>query len=445
MKTVLLAWPVCISNLGHVMVGIVDTAMVGGIKEDMMGYSGTTAQAAVSLANGFYFLVLVFGMGVSYGVTPLAAEADSSGNLNENTKLLSHALIVNLLTNSVLFLILFSISPLMGHIHQSEDVVKLAIPFLNVMMFGMIPLAIFASLKQFAEGLSFTRFAMIITIGSNLLNVLFNYILIYGKFGFSPMGMMGACWATFWARLVMAGGMFLYIFYGKHFLKYREAFLFKELSFERMKKIFSIGAGSGLQWVFEIGAFACALVMIGWIGKREQAAHQIALQLAAMTYLIASGISAAASVRVGNQLGTKNIPELRKAALSAFGMVIIAQLLFAAMFVLCRFSVPAIFNDEKDVQQIVSSLLLIAALFQLSDGVQVVGLGVLRGIKDVSIPTWITFISYWLIGLPSCYVLAFVFGLGVQGVWYGLTIALTSAAVFLFLRFNYIIRRMNIS
>ncbi|MFI5222613.1 MAG: MATE family efflux transporter, partial [Bacteroidia bacterium] len=374
LKIMLLAWPVCISNLGHVMVGIVDTAMVGGIKENVMGYSGTTAQAAVSLANGFYFLILVFGMGVSYGVTPLAAEADSAGNVNENTKLLSHALIVNLLTNSVLFLILFSISPLMGHIHQSEDVVKLAIPFLNVMMFGMIPLAVFASLKQFAEGLSFTRFAMIITVGSNLLNVLFNYILIYGKLGFSPMGMMGACWATFWARLVMALGMFLYIFYGKHFRKYREAFLFKEISFGRIKKIFSIGAGSGLQWVFEIGAFACALVMIGWIGKREQAAHQIALQLAAMTYLIASGISAAASVRVGNQLGAKNIVELREVAFSAFAIVVISQLIFAGLFILFRFSIPNIFNDEKDVQEIVSSLLLIAALFQLSDGVQVVGL-----------------------------------------------------------------------
>ncbi len=442
-KTLLLAWPVCLSNLGNVMVGVVDVAMVGGIKEDVFGYSGTTAQAAISLANSVYFLVLVFGLGVAYGVTPLAAEADSSGNLDENKKLINHALIVNVVVNIILFLFLLAASPVLHFLDQPKDVVKLAIPYLNVMMLGMIPLAVFASFKQFAEGLSFTRFAMIITIGSNLLNVLLNYILIYGKCGFSPMGMMGACWATFYSRLVMAVAMFLYFYYDRHFRKYREALVFRNISFARMKRIFSIGATSGLQWVFEVGAFAFALVMIGWIGKKEQAAHQIALQMASMTYLIASGISAAASVRVGNQLGVKNISSLREAVFSAFTMVIIAQGFFAVLFVSLRFVLPSIFNHEPDVQAIVSSLLLIAALFQISDGIQIVGLGVLRGIKDIVVPTWITLLSYWIIGLPCCYLLAFKFDLGVQGIWLGLTVALTLAAILLFLRFNFVTKRMT--
>lgn len=442
-RTALLAWPVCVSNLGHVMVGIVDTAMVGGIDENVFGYSGTTAQAAVALANGFYFLVLVFGFGVSYGVTPLAAAADSSGNISESRQLLKHCLIVNVLTNAVLFLVLLAISPLLRFINQPADVVELAIPFLNVMMFGMIPLAIFSAFKQFAEGLSFTRFAMFITIGSNLLNVLFNYILIYGKWGFHAMGVQGSCWASFWARFIMAIAMFLYLYYGKRFKKYWEGFSFRHISFSMMKKIFSIGAMSGLQWVFEVSAFAFALVMIGWIGKREQAAHQIALQLAAMTYLIASGISAAASVRVGNQFGMKNISTLREAAFSAFLMVILSQVIFAGMFIASRFALPVLFNDEVEVRQIVSSLLMIAALFQISDGIQVVALGALRGIEDTKIPTWITFISYWLIGLPCSYFLAFTFGLGVEGIWYGLTIALTLAAIFLYLRFNFVTKNLR--
>lgn len=442
LKTALLAWPVCISNLGHVMVGIVDTAMVGGIRESDFGYSGTEAQAAVALANGFYFLMLVFGMGVSYGVTPLAAAADSEGNVEENGKLLSHCLVVNVITNTVLFLILIAISPALRYINQATEVVELAIPFLNVMLLGMIPLAIFSSLKQFAEGLSFTRFAMIITIGSNLLNVLFNWVFIYGKFGFEAMGLMGSCWASFWARLVMAGAMVAYVYYGKNFKKYWAHFSFSNLSADRMKSIFKIGAGSGLQWMFEVSAFAFAMVMVGWIGKREQAAHQIALQLAAMTYLIASGISAAASVRVGNQLGVKDISSLRLAALSAFAMVIISQVIFALFFIVFRFVMPVIFNDEQEVRDIVASLLLITALFQLSDGVQVVALGVLRGIKDVTIPTWITFSVYWLVGLPCSYLLAFNLGFGVQGVWFGLTIALTLAAIFLYLRFNFISKKL---
>lgn len=445
LKTMLLAWPVCISNLGHVMVGIVDTAMVGGISESESGYSGTDAQAAVALANGFYFLVLVFGMGVSYGVTPLTAVADSSGNIEENGKLLSHCLVVNVLTNTVLFLFLIAISPTLRFINQAEDVVELAIPFLNCMLLGMIPLAIFSSFKQFAEGLSLTRFAMIITIGSNLLNVLFNWILIYGKWGFEPMGVMGACWATFWARLVMAGSMVAYVYYGKQFKKYWEHFSFSGLSMDRMKNIFRIGAGSGLQWMFEVSAFAFAMVMIGWIGKKEQAAHQIALQLAAMTYLLASGISAAASVRVGNQLGARNIFSLKEAASSAFVLVLISQVIFAILFIALRFVMPVLFNEEQEVRDIVSSLLLIAAIFQLSDGVQVVALGVLRGIKDVNVPTWITFGCYWTIGLPCCYLLGFVLDFGVQGVWFGLTIALSIAAIFLFLRFNFISKRLTLS
>ena len=442
-KTILLAWPVCLSNLGNVMVGVVDIIMVGRIGERTFGYSATTAQAAVSLANGFCFLILIFGMGVSYGVTPLVAAADSSGNVNEHKKLLSSALVVNVITNVALFLLLFAISPMINFIHQPNDVVVLAIPFLNVMMLGMLPLAVFATLKQFTEGLSFTRVAMYITIGSNVLNVLFNYILIYGKFGFSAMGVMGSCWASFYARMIMAVAMFLYVYFGKHFTQYKEAFLFKSVSIERMKSIFKIGASSGLQLVFEIGAFSVAMVMIGWIGKREQAAHQIALQVAAMTYLIASGIGSAATVRVGNQLGIKNFVGLREAAYSAFIIIIASQLFFAFLFVVFRFFIPTIFNQDPDVQAIVASLFLIAAWFQLSDGIQVVGIGVLRGVKDVTIPTLLTLIAYWLIGLPCCYLLAFVFGFGIQGVWYGLTIALTLAAIFLFLRFNYVLKNFR--
>ena len=442
-KTILLAWPVMLSNLGNVMVGIVDTAMVGGIREDVFGYSATTAQAAVSLANAIYFLVLVFGVGVSFGVTPLAAEADASFNIDENKKLLSHAIILNVMTNAVLFLVLLVFSPMMKYIHQPEDVAALAVPYLNVMMLGMIPLAIFSAFKQFAEGLSFTRVAMFVTVGSNLLNVFLNWVLIYGKFGVTAMGMMGACWATFYSRVAMAVAMFFYIYYSRNFRNYREAFFFREISFARLKKIFRIGATSGMQWVFEVSAFAFALVMIGWIGKREQAAHQIALQIAAMTYLMASGISAAASVRVGNQLGMKNIPELRRAAFSAFVMAIAAQAFWAVIFILFRFSIPVLFNNETAVREIVSSLLVIAALFQISDGVQIVGLGVLRGIKDVTVPTWITFLAYWLIGLPCSYFFAFKFNLGVEGIWYGLTIGLTVAAIFLFLRFYFVTKKLT--
>ncbi|MCW3083843.1 MAG: efflux family protein [Bacteroidetes bacterium] len=432
--TFYLAYPVVLSQLGHIMVGVVDTAMVGRI--------GTVEQAAVALSNSLYTLVLVFGLGVSYGITPLVAAADSSKNIGENAALLKHGIIINTVLGILLFVLLFCISPVLNLFNQKQEVVDLAIPFLNVMMLGMIPLCIFSGFKQFTEGLSFTRIAMIITIGANLLNVLFNYVLIFGHWGIPAMGLMGSCWASFISRVIMALTMYIYVYYNKEFRKYWTGFSFRNISRSLIKKILAIGVPSGLQWVFEVGAFAFAVIMIGWISPKAQAAHQVALSIAATTYMMASGLSAAASVRVGNQAGLQNREGVRTAGFSAFIMVLAFMGICATCFILFRELLPTIFNKDPEVISIASSLIVIAAFFQLSDGTQVVGLGALRGVKDVKLPTLITLIAYWAIGLPMSYILAFKFNLGVQGIWYGLSLGLTIAAVLLFLRFNYVSKQI---
>jgi len=433
-STLLLAYPVVLSQLGHIMVGVVDTAMVGQI--------GTNEQAAVALANSLYTLVLVFGLGVSYGVTPLVAAADSSNNITENASLLKHSIIINTLLGIILFVLLVIIAPVLNLFDQKQEVVDLAIPFLNVMMLGMIPLCVFSAFKQFAEGLSNTKTAMIISVAANLLNVLLNYLLIFGHWGLPEMGLMGSCWASFIARLLMALVMFLYVYKNSYFKKYWIGFSFKNISKALTKKILAIGVPSGLQWVFEVGAFAFAVIMIGWISPKAQAAHQIALSIAAVTYMMASGLSAAASVRVGNQYGLKNVQGVRIAGFSAFIVVLVFMGLMAMSFILLRNWLPTFFTKDTEVIGISSTLIIIAAFFQLSDGTQVVGLGALRGLKDVKIPTIITLIAYWVIGLPMSYLLAFKFNFGVEGVWYGLSLGLTISALLLFARFNYISKKV---
>ena len=433
-RTLLLAYPVVLSQLGHIMVGVVDTAMVGQI--------GTVPQAAVALSNSLYTLVLVFGLGVSYGVTPLVAAADSTKHFAENAKLLKHGVVINTVLGILLFVLLFFTSPVLNLFNQKKEVVDMAIPFLNVMMLGMIPLCIFSGFKQFTEGLSFTKIAMVITVGANLLNVLLNYLLIFGHWGLPKMGLMGACWATFISRVVMAIGMFLYVYFNKHFKVYWKGFNKIKITKVLTKKILDIGVPSGLQWVFEVGAFSFAVIMIGWISATAQAAHQVALSIAATTYMMASGLSAAASVRVGNELGLKNREGVRTAGFSAFIIVLVFMSLMATCFILFRNYLPLLFNNNADVIAVSSSLIVIAAFFQLSDGTQVVGLGALRGMKDVKIPTIITLIAYWIIGLPMSYVFAFKFNFGVQGIWYGLSLGLGIAAVLLFLRFNYVSKRI---
>ncbi|HET6224737.1 MAG TPA: MATE family efflux transporter [Bacteroidia bacterium] len=431
---ILLAYPVVLSQLGHIMVGVADTAMVGQI--------GTVEQAAVALSNSFYTIVLVFGLGVSYGVTPLVAAADSSKHYAENASLLKHGIIINTCLGILLFLVLFCCSPLLQLINQDKEVVKLAIPFLNVMMLSMIPLCFFSAFKQFAEGLSDTRPAMFITVGASLLNILLNYIMMFGHCGFPAMGLMGSCWASFIARVLMAITMCLYVFCHKKFRRYTESFNLKSISKDLIKKILSIGIPSGLQWVFEVGAFAFAVIMIGWISPKAQAAHLVALSLASITYMMASGLSAAAAVRVGNQYGLKSRRGIRVAGFSVFMLVIIFMSFSATSFIVFRNFLPTLFNKTPEVISVASSLLIVAAFFQLSDGVQVVALGALRGIRDVKIPTIITIISYWVIGLPMSYVLAFKLNMGILGIWYGLFLGLTSAALLLFLRFNFVSKRI---
>lgn len=433
--TFFLAYPVVLSQLGHIMVGVVDTAMVGQI--------GTIEQAAVALSNSLYTLVLVFGLGVSYGVTPLVAAADSSNDHTLNTALLKHSVIINTILGIALFILLFLISPILGLFDQKQPVVDLAIPFLNVMMLGMIPLCIFSAFKQFIEGLSNTRVAMLISIGANLLNILLNYLMIFGHWGFPAMGLMGSCWASFISRVIMAFTMFAYVYYNKHFRVYWTGFNFRNVSKDLTKKILAIGIPSGLQWVFEVGAFSFAVIMIGWIGPQAQAAHQVALSIAAITYMMASGLSAATSVRVGNQTGLKNRAGIRAAGFSSFILVLIFMSITATCFIIFRNVLPTLFNNDLEVIHISASLLVIAAFFQLSDGVQVVGLGALRGVKDVRIPTIITLVAYWIIGLPMSYTFAFKYNMGVQGVWYGLSLGLIIAALLLFFRFNYVSQKIG--
>ncbi len=434
-KTLQLAIPVCISNIGHMLVGITDTAFVGRI--------GSTEQAAVLLAGTPYFLALVFAIGLAYGITPLVSEADVTKDHRFNAKVLKNGIILNLVVGVCLFGLLTLSTPLLYYLDQPDEVVQLAIPFLGVLMFSMVPLSIFSACKQFAEGLSYTRMAMIITLSSNLLNIFLNYVLIFGKFGLEPMGMMGSAWATFISRCIMALWMLGYVYYHRHFKIYwikEEGSFF---SYLLTKKIFHIGLGTGLQWLFEVSAFAFAAVMVGWIGITEMASHQVALSVAAMTYMIASGLSAAASVRVGNEIGRKDITEIKRAANTAYFLGLLFMGTGALLFIIFKTQLAFLLSMDKEVIDLASSLLVVAAVFQLSDGTQVVGLGILRAMKDVKVPTTITLLSYWGVGIPCSYLLGFKAGMGTHGIWYGLSIGLTVAAILLYWRFRIITKRLE--
>ena len=432
-----LAVPVMMSQLGQVMVGVADSVMVGQL--------GPVPLAGAALGNAIFFFFMTFGLGVSFAITPMVAVADCEGDKGKCGSVLKHGFIINTLLSLLLLGALVITNMFLDNFGQEPVVVEQASPYLLMIGYSMLPFLIFQSFRQFAEGLSLTKLPMMVSVGANILNVILNYMLIFGHFGAPAMGLLGAGIATLISRIVMALVMMIYVIRSKRFEVYWQGIHWKRLNFPMFREILSIGIPAGLQFVFEIGAFGFSAIMMGWLGAKVQAAHQIAINLASITYMAASGLAAAAAIRVGNQLGKKDILTMRKAAQTLQAMVIVFMGLCALLFVLGRSFLPELYIDDPEVLSVASTLMIFAALFQLSDGVQVVGLGALRGMKDVKMPTVFTFFAYWVIALPLGYFLSFVLDYGPSGIWFALFLGLTVSAILVFIRFNRMSRKLLIN
>ncbi|WP_404986292.1 MATE family efflux transporter [Chryseobacterium sp. M5] len=429
-STIALAGPVVISQLGHTLVQTVDTVIIGH-------FAGTTSLAAVSLVHSVFMVVLVIGLGIAYGLTPLIAQENGKQNYRNCASLLSNSLWLNVASAILLFLLVyFGSAYAMQHTGQNPEVVKTAKPYLLILSLSILPLMIFQTFKQFAEGLGFTKQAMNITILGNVLNVILAIILVKGMFGITPMGVKGVGIATLIDRFLMMVVMAWYVLRSSNFKMYLQHFSLKFVEFSRVVAIIKIGIPVAMQYVFEIGAFAVAALMAGRLGSTEQAA----ITLVAMTYMMASGIASAATIKVGHSFGKQNYSRIQNFAKASYHLVVVFMLFFAIIFMVFNKYLPYLITNDAQVLVIASQLLIIAGIFQIFDGAQVVGLGSLRGVGDVNIPTLITFISYWLIGLPFSYFLGIYLHFGINGIWYGLTLGLLASSVLLYLRFRYVIK-----
>ncbi len=438
-----LATPVMLGMLGHTFVGLIDNIMVGQL--------GSAELAAVSLGNSFIFIAMSLGIGFSTAITPLVAEADSERNFEKGKSSFKHGLFLCTVLSMLLFLTLLLAKPLMHVMDQPEEVVKLAIPYLDLVGLSLIPLIIFQAFKQFSDGLSLVKYPMYATILANVLNVFFNYVLIFGKLGFPEMGIVGAALGTLISRIAML--IFLWWLLklrekSKAYVTHIKLFI---LNSDMIKKVFNLGFPSAMQMFFEVAIFTSAIWLSGTLGKNPQAANQIALNLSSMTFMVATGLSVAAMIRVGNQKGLRNYVELRRIAMSIFLLGFVFAFVFALMFLALHNVFPKIYVnlddpinaiDNAEVVSIAATLLIAAAVFQISDSLQVVALGALRGLQDVKIPTIITFISYWAIGFPISYFCGKEEVLGSLGIWLGLLAGLTSAAILLYIRFNYLTKKL---
>jgi MATE family multidrug resistance protein len=429
--------------LGHTLIGIVDNIMVGNL--------GATELAAVSLGNSFIFLAMSIGIGFSTAITPIVAQADAEKDDKKIRSAFHHGVFLCTVLGICLFILIVLAKPIMNLMHQPKEVVDLAAPYIDWVAFSLIPVIVYQGYKQFADGLSQTKYSMYAIFMANVVHVFFNYVLIYGIWIFPKLGILGAAIGTVISRIMMVVFMHFLMRHNEKMKHYFKNFSFKEIRKSMLKKITYLGIPSALQMLFEVALFTAAIWLTGSIGKNSQAANQIALTLATFTFMFAMGLNVTAMIRVSNQKGMNDYKNLIIVARSIFILALFLEIIFALLFVILHAVLPHYFLNMNDTNQaidnaeviaIASKLLLVAAVFQISDGIQVVVLGALRGLQDVKIPMYIAFVAYWIVGFPISFYLGKYTELKAVGVWIGLLAGLTIAAIFLYIRFHKLTKKL---
>ncbi|MBN2242344.1 MAG: MATE family efflux transporter [Acidobacteria bacterium] len=425
--------PLVLTQAGQMSVQLIDNAMIG--------HYGTAELAAASFANNIYIVVMLLGMGMFMGITPLIGHARGAKDDRLAAVILKSGWVLSAFLIPLLALVSWSVVWIMPAMGQTGEVVRLAVPYYKTLVVALIPLLLFSFLKQAGEGLGNTFAAMAATLASNLINVFLNYTLIFGKFGFPELGLLGAGYATILSRTAMPLMLYAVFMTLKPIRYYFSLMRTVPPALHEIARIAGIGLPIAVQLVLEVSAFAASAVMMGWMGHAPLAAHEVAIGLASFTFMAANGVAMATTIRVSFQLGTRDFQSMRRVSYSALHLVLFYMGLCGLCFFLFRDRLPRIFTGDPGVIAQAASLLAVAALFQLFDGLQVVCLGILRGFADVKIPMFIAGFSYIIVGLPVSYICAFPLGLGPEGIWVGFVFGLLTAGSLLSLRIGNRIRQ----
>lgn len=434
-KLLKLAAPVMLSQLGVIAVQLFDNAMVGRL--------GAVPLASVAFGGTVFFIVFIFIMGVSFSLTPLVGEQFAQAKKPVIAAYLQNSLTLFPLVGIAAAALQYALIPFMYRLGQPVEVVDMAIPYYKYLVYSVIPYMVFAVFKQFWEGIGNTTINMVIIIVANLINIFFNWLLIYGNWGFPRMEAAGAGLATFISRVFMAVFAALYFIFNRKYNRYFDYFHRKNFNKIYLVTLLSVGFPIALQMFMEGAAFALTSIMMGWIGTIEIAANQIALTISNFAFMIVVGIGVATTIRISHEYGRKDFVELKKASNASYHLALAWNTFTALMIISFRKQIAGIFTTDAEVIQVASYLLIFVAAFQFSDGLQSITVSILRGIQDVKQIMWIAFVSYILINLPVGYLCAFVFNWGAGGLWVGFIFGLYIAAILLIARFRKQYRRLT--
>lgn len=416
-----LAFPVILSQAGQILVQLVDNAMVGRL--------GAVPLAGVSFANSVFFMLFVLGNGMSLGLTPLVGEMYSVSNYRRSAGYLQNSIMLYLFMGVCIFLLAMGVRPLMWHMGQEPEVVEQAIPYFTYVAVSVIPFMLFASFKQFLEGIGNTKVAMAIIITSNVINIIFNWLLIYGNLGFPEMGAAGAGLATLISRIATPILIILYFYRRDSFYRYFTLFRKDYFSWRTIGSLIRVGAPISLQMFMEGSAFAVTGIMMGWLGAINMAGNQVASVISNLAFMIIIGIGSAVTICVSHAYGRRDWLEIRRYSGTAYRLGLMWNVVTALLFISLRRYIPMLFTTDPAVIDMAAHFLVFVAIFQVSDGLQANSVAILRGIQDVKVIMLISFLSYIVVALPVGYVLAFHTSIGPSGLWIGLIAGLSLAAV----------------
>lgn len=428
-KTLNLAYPVILGEIAQIALQLIDTAMVGDVSYKHL--------AAAALVTSVINIPFILGIGITISVSQLVSMA----NGKRDGALVSHYLYNGFILSAIVAVVIavgleFS-KGILYHLGQDPEVADLAVPYMQLMAWSVIPMLLFMALKQFTDGLEFTKTAMTLSVLAIPLNGFLNWLLIFGNWGFPRLELIGAGWGTFITRIVIFVALAIVIL--KHSLFKRYIIIGKrqwKLNKKTWQDLLYIGIPSSLQLGMESGAFAISGIIIGTISARAQAAHQIALTLSALTFMVSMGLSQAGSIRTSNTFGRNDWPLMRIIGKTTIVTAVCYGSLCALGYIFLRSYLPLIFTEDTEVIALAASLLLYAAIFQIPDSIQAISAGLLRGVKDVRIPTIYIALAYWVVGLPIGSLLTFYFDMGASGIWIGFILGLTTSAILLTLRFK---------
>ena len=435
-----LALPVVLTQLGQILTQFADNLMVG-----RYGGSDPVPLAAVSFGGAVFFILFIAAIGIALGMTPLVGELYAQGDREKSSGLLQNGILFYGLLGLAMAVVQYAAIPLLYHLGQPAEVVDMAIPYYKMLVYSMPFIMLFFAFKQFLEGVGNTKVEMVVTIAANLANIGFNWVFIYGNLGFPEMGAEGAGLGTLLARIIAPILMIGYFYNRDKYRAYLDGFSPRNYSWETIKQLLRMGLPISMQMFLEASAFVGTGIMMGWFNTETMSANQIAITIGNCAFMIVMSIGAATTIRVSHCYGARNISQLSLAAKASYHLVLAWNACAAVIFITMRNIIPTFFTTNTEVIAIASQLLIFAALYQLSDGIQNVSVGILRGIQDVKIIMPIAFISYWLLNLPVGYLFGFTLGMGPSGLFLGFSFGLSAAAVMMILRIRRSVRRLHMA